>query len=154
VVSRPATIRPARAADLPAVRAVVDAAYTIYLPRLGKPPGPMLDDHAARIGSGRLWVLEAAEGVVGVLVVLERDDHLLMDNVAVLPAHQGRGLGRMLVAFAEAEARRCGHPELRLYTHELMVENIAFYGRLGFAENHRAEEKGYRRVYMSKVVRR
>ena len=63
---------------------------------------------------------------------------------------QGKGHGRTLVAFAEAEARRRGHAEIRLYTHVLMAENLAIYGRLGFAETHRVTEKGYDRVYMMK----
>ena len=49
-----------------------------------------------------------------------------------------------------AEARRRGHSQVRLYTHVLMVENVAIYGRLGFLETHRVTEKGYDRVYMTK----
>ena len=37
-----------------------------------------------------------------------------------------------------------------LYTHVLMVENVAIYRRLGFEETHRVTEKGYDRVYMAK----
>ena len=44
-----ALIRPADAADLPAVERIVRAAYTMYIARIGKPPGPMLDDYAALI---------------------------------------------------------------------------------------------------------
>ena len=42
-------IRPAKAADCAAVEAIVRAAYSIYLDRMGKPPGPMLDDYAAQM---------------------------------------------------------------------------------------------------------
>ena len=34
----------------------------------------------------------------------------------------------------------------------MMTENIALYARLGYAETHRAEEKGFRRVYMAKPL--
>jgi ribosomal protein S18 acetylase RimI-like enzyme len=78
---------------------------------------------------------------------------LLLDNVAVAPAAQGQGYGRALVGFAEAEARRRGHAQLRLYTHVLMTENLALYRRLGFEETGRITEKGYERVYMAKRVR-
>jgi ribosomal protein S18 acetylase RimI-like enzyme len=61
--------------------------------------------------------------------------------------------GRALVAFAEAEARRRGYAQLRLYTHVLMTENLALYRRLGFEESGRITEKGYERVYMAKRVR-
>jgi GNAT superfamily N-acetyltransferase len=77
---------------------------------------------------------------------------LLLDNVAFDPVVQGKGYGRALIAFAEAEARRHGHKELRLYTHVLMTENLTLYGRLGFRETGRVREKGYDRVYMAKAL--
>ena len=143
-------LRPARAADLPAVRALVARAYGHYVARIGKPPGPMLDDYAARIAEGAVQVLEEDGRLVGLLVLLPEADHLLLDNVAVDPAAQGRGHGRRLVAAAEDEARRLGLPELRLYTHELMSENVAMYERLGFVETHRGQQAGYARVFMRK----
>jgi hypothetical protein len=39
--------RPATAADLPAIREVVGAAYAGYLSRMDRPPAPMLADYAA-----------------------------------------------------------------------------------------------------------
>ena len=143
-------LRPARAADLPAVQALVARAYGHYVARIGKPPGPMLDDYAARIAEGAVSVLEEDGRLVGLLVLLPEADHLLLDNLAVDPAAQGRGHGRRLVAAAEAEAGRLGLPELRLYTHELMTENLAMYRRLGFVETHRAEQAGFARVFLRK----
>lgn len=131
-------IRPAKAADCAAVEAIVRAAYSIYLDRMGKPPGPMLDDYAAQIAAGTVSVLEDADGVVAAMIVLlSRDDHLLLDNIAVRPDGQGRGFGRRLIAFAEAETKRFGFSEIRLYTHRTMTENIALYTRLGFEETGR-----------------
>lgn len=51
-------IRAATATDLPAITDIVDEAYRHYITRLGKPPGPMLDDYAARVSEGAVWVLE------------------------------------------------------------------------------------------------
>lgn len=39
---------------------------------------------------------------------------------------------------------------MRLYTNEAMIENLALYAHLGFAETRRLVEDGYRRVYMEK----
>ena len=78
---------------------------------------------------------------------------MLLDNVAVSPEAQGRGYGRMLLKFAEDSAAEAGYDSIRLYTNEAMVENIALYARIGFIETHRAEEKGLRRVYMTKPLR-
>ena len=145
-------IRPAHPYDTEAVRDVVHAAYAHYVPRIGKPPGPMLDDYAQRIADGQTWVLEDTGRIVGILVLEEGADGFLLDNIAVLPECQGKGHGRVLMEFAEAEARRRGYREIRLYTHALMTENIALYRRVGFVETHRVSEKGYDRVYMTKQL--
>ena len=50
-------IRAAAAADVPAVADMVDQAYRYYIDRIGKPPEPMLDDYAARVSEGTVWVL-------------------------------------------------------------------------------------------------
>ena len=146
-------IRPARLEDVDAIRRLVQDAYSPYVTRLGKPPGPMLDDYARRVADGEAWVLEEGGKLAGVVVLEETGDSaLLLDNVAVAPSAQGKGFGRALVAFAEAEAHRRGHAEVRLYTNVAMTENLALYGRLGFRETHRVSEKGYERVYMAKAT--
>ncbi len=145
-------IRIARHHDAPVVRDVVDAAYTHYTARIGKLPGPMLDDYARRIADGQTWVMEDGGRIVGVLVLEETQSGFLLDNVAVSPGCQGKGHGRALVEFAEAEARRRGYDAIHLYTHALMAENIALYHRIGFIETHRVREKGYDRVYMAKQL--
>jgi GNAT superfamily N-acetyltransferase len=113
---------------------------------------PMDDDYGARVSAGEAWVLEAAGAVHGVLVLEDHADHLLLHNVAVEPARRGEGDGRALLDFAEAEARRRGFPEIRLYTNELMERNIALYAARGYAETERRGEEGFRRVFMAKRV--
>jgi ribosomal protein S18 acetylase RimI-like enzyme len=147
-----AVIRPAEAADAPAVAACVTAAYGMYVARIGKPPGPMLDDYAAVIANHWVFVLTEAGVVVGALVLIRQAGGVLLDNVAVHPDHQGRGLGRRMIDFAEAEARRRGYAALDLYTHEAMTENVAMYRALGYAETGRRIEHGYPRVYMRKPL--
>ena len=136
--------------DVPAIERLVTAAYTTYIARIGKPPGPMLDDYRARVAACEAWVVRAEDGLAGLLVLVPESDHLLLDNIAVAPAHQGQGIGRRLMAFAEDEARRRGLPEIRLYTHELMHENLRLYARLGYAETGRARQAGYDRVFLRK----
>ena len=144
-------IRCARPADRAAIERIVRAAYGIYVERIGKPPGPMLDDYTALISDGRVSVLEEADRTMAaIIVLLPEPDHLLLDNIAVRPDRQGQGLGRRLIAFAEEQARRLGHSEVRLYTHEKMTENIALYTRLGFVETGRGQKAGYDRVFMTK----
>ena len=146
-------IRAAVVADLPSIEALVADAYGHYVDRLGKKPGPMLDDYSAHVRTGAAWVADVERAVAGLLVLLPGDDDaLLLDNLAVSPAWQGRGLGRALLAFAEEQARRQDYRCLRLYTHERMTENIAMYRALGWQEMGRAEQAGYSRVFFRKPV--
>ena len=62
----------------------------------------------------------------------------------------GRRISRHLVDFAEAEARRWGFSEIRLYTHVVMDANVAYYELLGWEETHRGEQNGYARIFMRK----
>lgn len=144
------TVRPAHPGEETAIRDLVRDAYALYVPRMGKEPGPMLDDYALRVADGTAFVLEIDGVIAGITVLLPFEGYLLLDNVAVAPAFQGRGVGRTLIDFAEAETARRGYAEIRLYTHETMVENIRLYQRLGWEETHRAEQAGYARVFMRK----
>jgi ribosomal protein S18 acetylase RimI-like enzyme len=112
----------------------------------------MLDDYAALIGQGYVYVLSDERGISAILVLIPEERALLLDNVAVRPDAQGRGHGRTLIGFAERMARERGLGAIRLYTNEAMTENVALYGRMGFVETHRAEEHGFRRVYMTKLL--
>jgi len=145
-------IRAATAGDVSAIAQIVDQAYRHYIPRIGKPPGPMLDDYAARVAEGAVWVLEEAAVIAAIVVLLPAPDYLLLDNIAVAPERQGSGLGRRLLAFAEAEASRRGYREIRLYTHQTMVENQRLYASIGYEETGRGAEAGYDRVFMRKQL--
>ncbi len=144
------TIRPARPEDAAAVAACVNAAYAIYVPRMGMQPAPMLADYAALIAAGHVSVLIEGAALRGVIVLIAEPDHLFIENVAVSPDAQGRGFGRRLLDFAESEARRRELRELRLYTNELMTENLGLYAHLGYVEVERRLDEGYRRVFMVK----
>ena len=101
-------IRPAQLEDAAAVTACVAAAYAQYVARIGKPPAPMLDDYAELIRQHKVFVLTHGENVIGVLVLIENEQSLLLDNIAVHPDHQGKGWGRKLIKLAEAQTLRLG----------------------------------------------
>lgn len=145
-------LRAATSNDLGTVEGIVRSAYSHYVSRIGREPGPMLDDYKELIRDGRVHVIEHNGTVQGVLVLIPQEDAMLLDNVAVSPSAQGLGLGRKMLKFAEAAAVDAGYRSIRLYTNEAMTENIELYTRIGYSETHRAEEKGLRRVYMTKPV--
>lgn len=145
-------IRIAQPGDRARIEVIVEAAYSPYLQRMNRKPAPMVDDYAARIAAGQAHVLQDDEDIVGLLVLEDCESFLLLDNVAVDPACHGQGHGRRLMDFAEEEARRRGYAVVELYTNEVMVENIALYGRLGYAETKRERVAGYDRVYLRKAL--
>lgn len=146
------TVRRATSADVPALYVVVHEAYLLYVPRIGRMPAPMTADYSEAVQSGQAWVAEADGQVLGLIVLVVSQGYLLIENIAVLPSAQRRGIGARLLALAEDEARANGLGEIRLYTNEGMTENLAYYPRHGYRETRRAEEHGFRRVFFSKTL--
>jgi ribosomal protein S18 acetylase RimI-like enzyme len=146
----PYWFRSAEATDAARVAELVDAAYGHYVERIGMRPGPMTDDYAEVIRNRQVTVAERHGAIVGIVVLGVTDEGFLVDNVAVHPSHRGTGLGRALLGFAEAEARRAGFDSLYLYTHEQMTENLALYARVGYVEYDRRSQGAFSLVYLRK----
>ena len=142
--------RRATAEDAPAVAELAQRAYQPWVAVIGQRPAPMDDDYAAHCAAGDVFILPMDGALAAILVVQDRADHLWLDNIAVDPAFQGRGIGRALLAFAEAEARQRGLRDIRLLTHQQMLSNIALYARCGFVETERHVQDGFARVFMAK----
>lgn len=113
----------------------------------------MLQDYAQVIRQCQVLVTEKNGIVVGVIVLGDTSDGFYLDNVAVHPSFQGRGVGKQLLQFAETEALRQGYSSISLYTHMQMTENQLFYAQLGYVEFDRRVEGGYARAYMRKQLR-
>ncbi len=147
------SLREAAKSDAQALTALVDAAYSHYVERLGMLPGPMTADYAQVIHDHSVSVAEADGTVVGVIVLSVTDEGFAIDNVAVHPSQWGRGLGRTLLTFAEGEAKLAGFESIYLFTHEKMTENLGLYSRLGYVEYDRRSLGDFSLVYMRKDLR-
>jgi N-acetylglutamate synthase-like GNAT family acetyltransferase len=86
-------IRTAQLEDVTAITTCVAAAHRQYIASIGRPPGPMLDDYAKIFQQHKVFVLTDQENIIGVLVLIAKKQDLLLDNVAVHPDYQRRGLG-------------------------------------------------------------
>jgi ribosomal protein S18 acetylase RimI-like enzyme len=142
-------IRPANFSDVDAIGGLVQRAYGPYVARIGLRPAPMDADYREKVNQADVFVAVDTE-IVGVVVLIAMPDHVLIENVAVEADRRGEGIGKALLAFAEAHATKAGKPMLRLYTNAAMTENLALYSRLGYHEVGRRTENGFERVFLSK----
>jgi len=146
------TIRRATLNDVAAISALTDLAYSKYVPRIGSKPQPMTTDYQHFVAHHPVWVLEVEQQIAGVLVLQLEATTLLVYSVAIHPTRQKRGSGRLLLAWAEEEAKKAGYQTIRLYTNAKMEENIALYTWLGYQETGRETVGSNVRVHMSKVM--
>lgn len=143
-------IRKAIPADAEGVRQCVKSAYRHYERLIGGPPGPMIQDYAKVIDDCDVYVAAVGRKIHGILVLDQTEEGYLLDNVAVSPDSQGKGLGRLLLDFAESSAKSAGYDSIYLYTNVKMYGNQELYSRMGYQEYDRRTEKGFSRVYMRK----
>lgn len=159
-INRGLSIRRATVEDLSFVQAIVNASYSKYIDRMGKPPAPMLLNYNELPNGKEIFVLETisddkGSGIVGAITLAIDDTGgaVKISNVVVGPAAQGRGYGRTLMDFAEAVAREKGIDVLELYTNAKMHENISLYPKFGYIETGRGSEDGYDRVFFRKQLK-
>jgi GNAT superfamily N-acetyltransferase len=146
-------LRRAGAFDAKAITDVTFAAYQKWIPIIGREPAPMLTDYDQAVRTHLIDVLEQAGRIIAVIELVPEPDCLLIENIAVLPAHAGQGHGKCLMAHAGRVARAYGLSLIRLYTNQKMTSNIAVYQHLGFTINCGAvTDDGRSIVYMSKPV--
>jgi GNAT superfamily N-acetyltransferase len=143
-------LRRATLDDAPAIRALTREAYAKWVPLINREPLPMLANYAEAAEKHRIDLLYLAGELAALIEMIPQAGHLLIENVAVAPALQRRGLGGKLLAHAEGVAASLGYGEIRLYTNERFVGNEQLYGKLGYRIDRKEEFRGSMRVHMSK----
>jgi GNAT superfamily N-acetyltransferase len=145
-------VESAKNEDVPYIRSMIVAAFSKYIDRLGHPPGPMTADYNRLIELEILYVLRINGDVLGAVCLAQEGDSIMVTNLVVDPATQGRGYGRVLINYAERMAISKGLAAVALYTNVKFVENIAFYTRIGFIDSGRLTGDGFVRVYFRKNI--
>ena len=145
-------LRSATGEDIVSIEYCATSAYDKYVERLGRKPAPMVADFENLVSQGRVVVACNNKRLVGFVVFYPVMDVIHLENVAVLPAMSGQGVGKMLIAHVEDAASKQGYCSVELYTNEVMTENLHIYPSLGYREIDRRTEDGFNRVYFMKKV--
>ena len=107
-------------------------------------------DVTSAMTKGSISIAKIDSELVGFAIHYEQGDCEQLENIAVLPSHQAKGIGKQLLQHIEQISKNKGKSRIELYTNELMHENIAIYTHLGYTETHRKTEDGFSRVYFAK----
>lgn len=145
-------LRQAVITDAAAIRELTRAAYAKWVAVAGREPKPMTADYEAAVQKHRIDLLYVDGKLAALIETIAEADHLLVENVAVSPSFQGRGLGRKLLVHAEQLAASSGFGEIRLYTNKLFVANIELYQRLDYRIDREEQMNAGIAVHMSKAL--
>lgn len=136
-MATPQNIRPARPNDAEALRAIEVAAGARFR-EIGMPEiaddGPMsVERLTAYADDGRSWVAVDVDDLplgYAVVDVVESCAHL--EQISIKPEHQGKGLGKALIAQIERWALENQMRAITLITFEHVPWNAPLYAHLGF----------------------
>ncbi len=134
--------------DWEALRALIGEAFAGMEGRIDPPSSlSRMDAEALEAKAGAETLLLAREGarLAGCLFADRREEALHLSKMAVAPARQGQGVGRALMAAAEALAREAGLPALELQTRVELEENHLTFARLGFGQVGETAHPGFSR---------
>jgi GNAT superfamily N-acetyltransferase len=146
------SLRAANADDAAAIRAQTREAYSKWIPVVGREPLPMTADYNEAARKHRIDLLHVGGKLTALIEIFPKDGHLLIENVAVSPTCQNRGVGRKLLAHAEQVAAAQGYSVIKLFTNKLFAANVQFYSKAGYSMYREEESRLGITVCMSKRV--
>jgi GNAT superfamily N-acetyltransferase len=127
-------LRPAHAADLPAIGELVNLAYRVedFFIDGDRTDG---EDMAQLLAEGTFLLAESPERELqGSVFIRVRPPRGYFGMLSVHPVAQGSGLGKFLIRAAERHCRDRGCSDMDLSVVNLRTELIPWYAKLGYAE--------------------
>ena len=154
----PLLIRPARADEAEAIVALLHRAFAEYRGKLQPESGALsesTDTISSAMSGGTILVAVRDKGIAGCVALQHKVDFAYAGRLAVDPSARGMGVGRALMAEAEAMARQLGAGRLRAHVRLALTENRAFFRALGFVEGAHRCHPGFSRptyVELEKIL--
>lgn len=146
-------LRRATADDAANIRSLTRSAYAKWVPLIGREPMPMTADYDRAVADHIIDLWEEHGQLLALIEVITASDHLFIENIAVRPDQQAKGLGSKLLHHAEGLARSMRFGEIQLYTNAAFVSNLSFYSRRGYQEYRRGSVlPGSVTIFMRKKI--
>ncbi|MBB4093669.1 GNAT family N-acetyltransferase [Brucella pecoris] len=95
--------------------------------------------------------------LIGCVFIREKTDGFYLGKLAVVPAFEGRGIGRLLIQKAEDVAIAKGKPSIELQVRIELTRNRAVFEKLGYSKIAETAHPGYSRptsITMRKEITR
>lgn len=148
-------VEPIRPSDAGEVLTIQRAAFVseaqIYGSADMSPLTQTLEQMEAELEEAIGWVARRRGRLVGALRAREQDGLLLIGRIAIAPDVQGEGIGRRLLAAAEAATSA---DQAELFTGSLSEANIRLYESCGYRETERIDQgDGTAQIFMRKDLR-
>jgi len=145
-------LRRASMADIPAILALKNAAYTPNEGIIGVPSLPRIADYAEIVAEHEVWLVDGPAGLEAALVLEIKPAIFQVWSIAVAPEAGGRRLGTALMRFAEERGTALGYDAVTLYTNSRLTQRIGWYEHLGYGITHHEDRADRRLVHMRKAL--
>ena len=99
-----------------------------------------------------VWVAVDQGQIIGGLVLIPKQDHMLLANIAVRPEYQGKGVGRAMLELTDAEALKQGYREIRLHVNRAMTEILEMYRLSGWTEIQNCEQEVHKMLLIRSLT--
>lgn len=98
----------------------------------GDDPGAQFDEHLDTVGAENLWVAESAGRLIGLIGLIPSSDEAEVEPVIVQPSDRHTGVGKALMQYVLAEARRRGLRRLIVRPVARNSAALTFFKAAGF----------------------
>ena len=146
-------IRHARISDLQQVRFLAQTNFAPYALNIAGPVEPFDMDLWDMVEKEEIAVYIVENAIRGFICYHIDGPDVHIRALGVAPRYRRKGVGRMLLDFADLEGLKRGCRRAVFHTNAQMFENLAYFRGKGFQETDRRQVDGYEQVYLERYLR-